>query len=201
MSDFKIVNLCDYLNEYTEEGIQEFLSSYSCPPNKDIEIFLRERAISFSTSSSARTFLISTRDTNLLVGYFTLAPKSLVLEEFAGVSKSLEKKIKWFSDAYLIGHGKDEHTIQVASVILIAHLGKNYKDCRNELITGKQLLEIAFEKIVDIQHELGGRFVLVECEDKSHLIDFYTANGFRKLQNRPINEGENDYFVQLVRTS
>jgi len=201
VSGFTIKNLIDQLERHPEERIQEFLSSYSCPPNKDIEFFLHERAISFSKSSSARTFLVSKAGTNQFVGYFTLAPKSLVLEDFSGISKSLEKKIKWFSDAYRISKGENERTILIASMILIAHIGKNYSGGENELITGEQLLKVAFEKIAEIQREVGGRFVLVECEDTPKLVSFYTANGFSRLQNRSIGEGEKEYFVQLVRTS
>ena len=201
MNEFKVKNLLEQLERHPEERIQEFLSFYTCPTNKDIEVFLREKAISFSKTSSARTFLVSDADTDQFVGYFTISPKSLVIEDFSEVSKTLEKKIKWFSDVYRIGKGEDEQTIQIASMTLIAQLGKNYTNGGNKLITGKQLLEVAFEKIIEIQREQGGRFILVECEDTSNLISYYTANGFSRLQNRATGKGESDYFVQLVRTT
>jgi putative methionine-R-sulfoxide reductase with GAF domain len=187
---------------YSEERVQEALSSYACPLNRDIERFLREQSISFSKSSSARTFLVFTSVIGKLrlVGFFTLAPKSLVIEEFSGITKSLEKKIRWFSDSYHIGSGENEQVVQIVNVILIAHLGKNYCDGANELITGEQLLAIAFAKIVEIQRELGGRFVSVECEETPSLLGFYQNNGFIKLQDRP-KPNEDGYFVQLIRTS
>jgi hypothetical protein len=143
---------------------------------------------------------VSSKGTDEFVGYFTLAQKSLVIEEFFEISKSLEKKILWFSDEYRIGKGEKKQTVQVASLILIAHLGKNYTNGADELITGQQLLSVAFEKITEIQREIGGRFILVECEDTENLLDFYRANGFKRLQDRQIG-GSDGHFVQLVRTS
>jgi hypothetical protein len=106
------------VDNYSEEGAQKLLSSYSCPPNKDVEFFLKARAISFSKSSSARTFLVSERETGIFVGFFALTQKSLVIEKFSGVSKSLEKKIRWFSDEYQIGYGKEKQQVRVASLIV-----------------------------------------------------------------------------------
>ena len=154
-----------------------------------------------SKSSSARTFLVSKEDSGQFVGFFTLTQKSLVLEDFFGVSKTLEKKIKWFSDAYRIGTETNERTIQIASVLLIAHIGKNYTDGKNKLISGEQLLKVAFEKITEIQREVGGRFILVECEDTPSLLEYYSANGFIRLQDRKIGGDGGEYFVQLIRTS
>jgi hypothetical protein len=201
VTEYYVRNLVEILENSSEERAQSFLSSYSCPPNKDIESFLIERAISFSKSSSARTFVVSSKATDEFVGFFTLAQKSLVIEEFFDISRSLEKKIRWFSDEYRIGKGDEKQTVQVASLILIAHLGKNYTNGADALITGQQLLSVAFEKISEIQREVGGRFVLVECEDTENLVSFYNASGFTRLQDRPIGENGEDYFVQLVRTS
>jgi hypothetical protein len=201
MTGYYVRNLVEVLENSSEERTQKFLSSYSCPPNRDIESFLKERAILFSRSSSARTFIVSSKETDEFVGYFTLAQKSLVIEEFVEISKSLEKKIRWFSDEYRIGKGEDNQVVQVASLILIAHLGKNYTNGADKLITGQQLLSVAFEKITEIQREVGGRFVLVECEDNPNLLSYYASNGFKRLQDRAISEDGDDYFVQLVRTS
>ena len=202
MNEFRIKNLIEYLEEQPEERVQKLLSSYSCPLNKDIEIFLHERSISFSKSSSARTFIVSTKDAGqaVFVGYFTLTLKSLVLEDFREVSKSLEKKIKWFSDSYQIGNARESRTIQIASMILIAQLGKNFANGANKLITGQQLLDVVIDEITEIQKAVGGRFICVECEDTPNLLNFYMANGFVRLQNRFTGRGDG-YFVQLIRTS
>jgi hypothetical protein len=59
VTGFNTTGLLDQLERHPEERVREALSSYSCPLNKDIEFFLRERAITFSKSSSARTYLVS----------------------------------------------------------------------------------------------------------------------------------------------
>lgn len=43
---------------------------------------------------------------------------------------------------------------------LIGQLGKNYTDGLNELITGDELLKMACDKVVDIQCNIGGSFVI-----------------------------------------
>jgi hypothetical protein len=92
MSEFVARNLADIIEDESEERTREFLSFYSCPPNEDIESFLHEQAIPFSKSFSARTFLVMTAETNLLVGYFTIAQKSLVMKRLDDITRSLEKK-------------------------------------------------------------------------------------------------------------
>jgi hypothetical protein len=44
----ELVNLLKYIQNESEERVSETLSSYSCPLNEEIEIFLREKAVSFA---------------------------------------------------------------------------------------------------------------------------------------------------------
>ncbi|MDO7203432.1 hypothetical protein Q5M85_03510 [Paraclostridium bifermentans] len=49
--------------------------------------------------------------------------------------------------------------------------------------------------VINQVYELvGGRFVLIECNDNTKLISFYQRNGFERLQK----DGE-DGLVQMVR--
>jgi hypothetical protein len=201
---FFIDPLTEQLRTREEESVEELLSSFLCPLNKDIELFLKERSIDFSKSSSARTYLVfNNNEPHIIAGYFAIAQKSIVIEKFSGISKTFEKKIRWFSDEYMVGKGECSHAIRVASVILIAQFGKNFTNDAAGLITGQELMSITLSKISEIQHVLGGRFVSVECEDTPSLIDFYNMNGFVRLQNRPKDKGDPNagHFVQLVRTS
>ena len=45
---YKIINLKDIYNNLGEERTKEILSDYKCELNKDVEYFLKERAIEFS---------------------------------------------------------------------------------------------------------------------------------------------------------
>ncbi|MBD5081925.1 MAG: hypothetical protein HDT44_09220 [Ruminococcaceae bacterium] len=44
---------------------------------------------------------------------------------------------------------------------------------------------------------VGGRYVLIECRDKSKLVNFYTDNGFEILGKIPF---EDIQMVQMLRT-
>ena len=48
MTGFKIVNLKILIEEIGEEPVKELLSNFSCPLNKDVEIFLKQKAIEVS---------------------------------------------------------------------------------------------------------------------------------------------------------
>ncbi|HBE8542627.1 TPA: N-acetyltransferase, partial [Clostridioides difficile] len=48
MSGYLIVNLSNMLGELEEEEVKKILSSFSCPLNKDVEDFLKNKAIEFS---------------------------------------------------------------------------------------------------------------------------------------------------------
>jgi hypothetical protein len=198
VSEYRLINLCDLLLNDSEEGVNKILSRFSCPTNKDIEIFLKEKAVAFSKASIARTYLVyadSGRQADL-VGFFALAPKSLLIKSVSELSNTLAKKISRFSDYY------EEYKAQIISVVLIAQLGKNFTNANDKLISGEQLLKLAFDTIKDIQKGLGGKTVCAEAEDSPALLNFYINNGFIRLQNRDVKEGlvnKANYLVQLVK--
>ena len=57
-SEFKTINLDGMLSQLGEETTKSILSSFSCPKNKDVENFLKEKAILFSQQNYAKTYLI-----------------------------------------------------------------------------------------------------------------------------------------------
>jgi len=51
---------------------------------------------------------------------------------------------------------------------------------------------------------IGGRIVYLECEDKSHLIQFYESNGFVSFGQRPLDRDETEvlsgkYLIQMLK--
>ena len=86
---------------------------------------------------------------------------------------------------------------------LIAQLGKNYADGNNYLISGDDLLQMATNKVKEIQNEIGGRFVYLECEEKEKLLSFYRRNGFTPFGRRKLDRDETDlegeYLIQLLK--
>lgn len=217
MTGYNIVNLAEVLKiekelqdiELVEEkeraeravnSIMEAISAFSCPLNFDVERFLKQRAVTFAEQGIAATYLVfaSHRGKSILVGYFTLANKILHIPDKSIDSKSLKKRISKFGS-----HEGDLKGFQL-SVPLIAQLGKNFLKDYNKLITGDELLKLACDKIAQIQIMISGKFTYVECEDKTCLIDFYTANGFQRIADRALNKSEKgkddpDYLVQLIK--
>ena len=78
------------------------------------------------------------------------------------------------------------------SAYLIAQLGRNYSEEVRYPITGKMLMNFAINTLNEIQRQLGGLMVYLECEEKEPLIRFYQEqNGFRLFGER-MTDGEQD---------
>lgn len=58
LSGYAQANLLDMLDEIGEERVQFILSSFSCPLNPDVEVFLRGKAIPFAKMGIAATHLV-----------------------------------------------------------------------------------------------------------------------------------------------
>lgn len=200
MDGFKVANL-DLLLEVTgEEGTKSILAGYSCPLNEDIEDFLHNKALVFAKQGLAKTHLVfaSYKGDTVLVGYFALANKTLFIRRSASLSAKLRQRIKRFSRVL-----QDTNSYEI-SAPLIAQLGKNYANNYDSLITGDELLQIACNKIKDIQLLMGGKIAYLECEDKPRLLQFYERNGFVPFDKRPLDPGDrkvfkSDHLVQMIR--
>ena len=157
MLGIKIVNLNLLIEECGEEVARNYLSDFSCPLNKDVENFLKQKAIDFAKQGWAQTHLVmmSYKKEMVLVGYFTLASKFITVSS-KHLNTTTKKRIAKFSTydpvlkAYLL------------SAPLIAQLGKNYSNGYDRLITGDELLSLACNKVRFIQLDLGGRYVYLE---------------------------------------
>jgi hypothetical protein len=217
VTGYNIVNLADVLKirdevsqltteeekkiaERVVESINGFVSAFSCPQNQDVEMFLRQKAVTFAEQGIAATYLVFTsyQDTPVLVGYFTLANKYLSISDRVIDSKALRRKIDKYAE-----RNEDMKAYHMA-IPLIAQLGKIFLEGYNKLITGDELLKLACDKIAQIQIMLSGKMTYVECEDKKFLIDFYMSHGFRSIGNRTLTKAEKkendpDYLVQLIK--
>ena len=193
------INLANLLDELGEDRVKSILSNFSCPLNKDVENFLHDKAIEFSKQGISATHLVfaSYQDKPVLVGYFTLASKFITVYK-KEISKALQRRVRKFA--------QDDPSLKryIMSTPLIAQLGKNYANNYNSLISGDELLKLACEKVKDIQANLGGRFVYLECEDKPRLLEFYGSNGFVNFGKRPLDKDEEDimqgkYLIQMLK--
>lgn len=87
------------------------------------------------------------------------------------------------------------------SAYLIAQLGKNYTDGRDKEITGKELVELAWTVVEEIQYMGGGMVTFLEAENNEKLLSFYRNNRFSQFDTRQTtsNSDEPHELVQLLR--
>lgn len=184
---FLQINLQNMIDELGEDRVCTILSTFSCPKNEDVEYFLKRKAILFSKQGFSKTFLVfwcsNDKKEKYLVGYYTIANKAIQVEK-KSVSKSTYKRVLKFQVASFSNDGC------ILPAILIGQLGKNYSEGNNTLIKGSELLQMAIDRIREIQSEIGGKFAYLECENKKKLIDFYTQNGFVLFGERKLDKDE-----------
>lgn len=195
---FVEMNLSNIIDQLGEDVTKTILSSFSCPLNKDIENFIKYKAIEFSKRTTAKTHLVfwQTDDEKYseFVGYYTITSKVITVDRNA-LSNNEAKKLK---NQGVYDEAKQEYTV---SAPLIAQLGKNFSNGNDTLISGSDLLYLAVNKIRKIQREIGGRFMYLECEDNEKLLSFYTRYNFKIFGKRTLDRDEpdinGDYLVQL----
>ena len=196
---YKIINLKDIYNNLGEKRTREILGEYKCELNQDVEYFLKEKAIEFSKQDISRTYIVMSqyKDNDVIVGYFAITNKVTNIKKVK-LSETKRKRLLKFAV-----YDKDSKCYNIA-LPLIGQLGKNYYNGYNNLISGDILLKLACDKIKEAQELLGGRFVFLECEDKTKLEEFYESNGFvcfgkRNLEKDERNKNEGEYLLQMLR--
>ena len=172
-----VVQLQEIIND-VPLAITDAISRFSCK-DKDVELFLKQKAFDFERRDKSRTYLVLDDSTGLLLGYFTLSLKALPFR--SGVSKNTIKNIDGFS--------KD---IEAVGIILIGQFGKDYKTAKD--VSGESLFKLCIEAVYQAQKIVAGRFVMLECQDNEKVVSFYKRNGFDFLQS-----DERDNYLQMVR--
>ena len=183
------LSISDLLKYNTEEYLQDkVLSKFKSRGNTDIEIFLHNKATFFEKSSISTTHLIFNND-NLLLGYFTVSNKSLILsnERVDKLSNSRRKKLMQSGQILENGH-------LAVNSYLIGQLGKNYNLAKEEQIKGKDLLSFGFNLLLEVKKIMTARYVWLECENSEKLINFYRTFGFEKVDDFISEDG----FVVMI---
>lgn len=197
---FICFNIRDYLNSEESGGIGEndlekILSDFSSPKNSDVESFLKKNAVEFTKKNQSVTYLVFSLEDMCLVGYFSITMKPVTVN-VTGMSNSVKRKLSRLSR---FDQSTDSYTV---SAYLIAQLGRNYSDEVKYPITGKMLMDFAVDTLHEIQRQLGGLMVYLECEEKEPLLKFYQEqNGFRLFGERITEKdeiGNNHKLLQLL---
>ena len=121
---------------------------------------MREKAITFEKASRARTYLILDEEALIdgkinIIAYFTVSNKALNPRD--EISKNVRK--------YLDGLGNKRGSTFV--VYLIGQLGKN--DTYRLEIDGNELVARAIATIKEAYEIVGGRCILIECQNRVRL--------------------------------
>lgn len=117
----KRVTISDLLEYISEDRINEnVISTFKSLEKNDIENFLYNKATAFEKNSISTTHLIFT-DNDVLLGYFSLANKSLILSKERLEKLSNTKKKRLMQSGQILENGH-----LVVNSYLIGQLGKNY---------------------------------------------------------------------------
>ena len=194
---FLVTNIRRYLNsdnpKLGEDRLLHEISEFSCPKNPDVENFLKNNAVEFTKKSQSVTYFVYSLESKRLVGYFSIALKSLTVRGEM-VSKTVKKKLLRISE---LDENLDTYNM---SAYLIAQLAKNYtNDCDKE-ITGAELIELAWMVIEELQYMEGGVVAFLEAEPREKLLSFYQTNRFQQFDTRQTTSSEEQHeLVQLLR--
>ena len=162
---------------FGESAVADFIKTFSCPLNSEVEDFLKKKAMQSSRLSASQTYLVIDDDTCQLLGYYTLVIKSYAVKG-ALLSSSNRRLISRFAE-------EDESGNFHAAVYLIAQIGKNYALPKEKQISGARLIGLALDEFRAIKRRLGGKLVMVERENNCpKLLSFYNTNGFKSWTMR-----------------
>lgn len=82
------------------------------------------------------------------------------------------------------GHRTESSNYEIKGYLL-GQLGKNYSEISKKarLLSGNDLLLLAYDKTKEAYIISGGRVLFLECENHDKLKAFYTSNGFSMIDN------------------
>ena len=179
---YSVINLREYLSvascKLSDAELEKLLIDFSCPLNIDTERFLHNSAIKFTRKNQSVTYLVfDTEHDSAFVGYFSLTVKPITVAR-ATLSKTQSRRIERIASF-------DPCTqTYTAAAYLIAQLAKNYAIPPEQRIAGSDLLSLAQQTILHIQHFLGGVLEFLECENNEKLLAFYENYGFTVFGSR-----------------
>lgn len=181
---YNVMSLDNLITALGEEDTKEKLITFegkSDVPN-DIESFLHEKAIQFEKSAIASTYLVFEEETNILVGFFSLANKPLTMSEknFDSLSNTQRNRLKQYGR-------KIGNKFQINSY-LIGQLGKNFSKEAEKKISGADLLTLAFDKVAEASAIIRAKYVWLECDNNEKLINFYSSFGFKQINPKPLED-------------
>lgn len=166
MDRYKVYSLDSLItSDKTRNKLSDVFNSFNNSKDKreKIKKFLVDQSIRYNEHNLAKTYLLLSNNDELeLYGFFTISLKPINIKE---LSNSQKKS--------LLGNVANRDKIEYAPAYLIAQIGKNEKyDCLHKY----EIMDECREQIQNVVDLIGGRIVILECEEK--LIEYYEENGF-----------------------
>ena len=173
-------------------GGDALFSGFACPLNKEVDDFLKNKAVQSNKLKASVSYLVVDSETAVLLGYFTLVLKPFTIHE-SKLSKTNIRLISRFAER------NEETGSFTAALYLIAQIGKNYALPEDRRISGGDLMSLALDKLRAAQDLVGGKMVMVEREaDREKLLSFYQSNGF-KSWNARFDKKDKVQYDQMIR--
>ena len=173
-----------------KDSFLRFINTFQCKKNLQVEEFLKKEALIYEKANISRTFVVLDNRNGLysndnvlkLLGYFTVALKVLDIPET--ITSSQKRKICGFRF----------DGITEVPVYLIGQIGKNDRYAFE--ISGTELISWAESVIKEAFKHVGGRIILLECENREKLIKFYRSCGYTLL---PKSVDDSTNLIQFVK--
>ena len=170
-----------------EKALHDALLSFRCEQDKDIEDFLHNKAIEFFNRGWCTVYILFNeeafkKNSLIIEAYFTLSHKSLVSNP------------ETMSPSFITRYG-GTRTAKTLNFVLIGQLGKWVIGNEEEgyirsSVTGKEILDEAFEIIHSAAELIPCKYTMVECSNNPNVIKTYTDYGFKFFQK---DEAHNQY--------
>lgn len=106
-----------------------------------------------------------------IIAYFALSFKEVDLT--GAVSRTTVRKLDGIS-----------RSTKKVRVFLLGQVAKNDHPAEN--LAFSEILQLILSKLLDAHEAVGGRTLLLECEDNEKLISLYEATGFKVLQKEEL---------------
>jgi len=101
-----------------------------------------------------------------IVGFFSIALKTLKIPVIDTMSKTLKKKLGNLSDGE-----------QNLVAFLIGQLGRDNRYGK-EVLDGRKMLQDCYDLIASARDIVGGRLILLDCKPAESLCSYYESEGF-----------------------
>lgn len=166
---YQTIQLSTMIKNVGRKITKDFLSSFSCNLNSDVEYFVRNKAIPFELAGKAYTYIVFAQEGETIYGMcaiYSIAPQSLQIDK----KLSAKQRKKYFGTTYSLGN--------LVNAILIGQLSKNYENGLNKYISGELLMSLIIDRIKEINKVVATTSVYIECEDIDSIKRYYEKYGF-----------------------